>query len=200
MLQYLALGDSYTIGEKVARELNFPNQAVRLLRAGGLEITDPTIIAVTGWTTDELSAAITNADLQPTYDFVSLLIGVNNQYRGRDIEQYKTEFSGLLQTAISFAGGNCSRVVVLSIPDWGVTPFAEGRDSAKIAQEIDLFNNVNRTIATEKGAHYIEITESTRNNATKEGYLAEDGLHPSDKEYEIWAKQVADIMRQLVQP
>ena len=121
--RYLALGDSYTIGESVAATERFPVQLAQTLK-----MPEPQIIAKTGWTTDELNAAIDAADPKGPFDLVTLLIGVNNQYRGRDAEQYRGEFAALLKRAIRFAGGDAKKVIVVSIPDWGVTPFAEGRD------------------------------------------------------------------------
>ena len=140
MYTYLALGDSYTIGELVPMHDNFPHQAVRLLRKQHIEVADPVIIATTGWTTDELAASIREHNLKETFSFVTLLIGVNNQYRGRSIENYQQEFLQLLNQAIAFAGDKPGNVIVLSIPDWGVTPFAEDRDRQKIANEIDRYN------------------------------------------------------------
>src|SRR5690349_12637420 len=134
---YLALGDSYTIGESVPIYESFPYQTVQLLRRAGHNFHAAEIVAKTGWTTDELFNNITHTKLQSPYDFVSLLIGVNNQYRGRPVDEYKTQFNELLQQAISFAGNKPSHVIVLSIPDWGATPFAAGRDTKKIADEID---------------------------------------------------------------
>jgi hypothetical protein len=143
-VKFLALGDSYTIGESVDEAERWPVQLAALLRNQGFSVDDPQIIARTGWTTDELSAAIDAADPQGPYDLVSLLIGVNNQYRGRDSEGYRIEFIALLQRAIGFAGGQPSHVIVLSIPDWGVTPFASNSDAAKIAAEIDTYNAINK--------------------------------------------------------
>ncbi|HEU0013481.1 MAG TPA: GDSL-type esterase/lipase family protein, partial [Longimicrobium sp.] len=136
-MRFLALGDSYTIGEAVAEAERWPVRLAALLRERGMDVADPEIIARTGWTTDELSAAIDERDPQGPYALVSLLIGVNNQYRGRSADEYRGEFAALLRRAIAFAGGDAGRVIVLSIPDWGVTPFAEGRDRAAIAAEID---------------------------------------------------------------
>ena len=189
---YLALGDSYTIGEQVPAADNFPNQATGLLRAMKLQMADPVIIATTGWTTDELAAAIRERNLHEIFSFVTLLIGVNNQYRGRSVENYREEFLGLLRQAITFAGGSTQHVFVLSIPDWGVTPFAEGRDRTLIARGIDEYNAACREIALANNCHYIDITDSTRLNGQKEEYLVADALHPSGKEYAIWAKRLAD--------
>ncbi|MBL7711478.1 MAG: SGNH/GDSL hydrolase family protein [Chitinophagaceae bacterium] len=194
MLSYLALGDSYTIGEQVPYAENFPNQAVQLLHRKGIAISDPVIIAVTGWTTDELAAAIRERNLKETFSIVSLLIGVNNQYRGRSVDNYMEEFTALLEQSIHFANGHTDKVFVLSIPDWGVTPFAEGKDRATIAKEIDAYNAAAKKITRSHKCHFIEITESTRINGTDAAYLAEDGLHPSGKEYAIWAQRLADAV------
>jgi lysophospholipase L1-like esterase len=196
MLSYLALGDSYTIGEQVPFAENFPNQAVQLLHSKKIEIAAPVIVAVTGWTTDELEAAIREKNLRETFSIVSLLIGVNNQYRGRSVDNYREEFTRLLEQAIHFANGHTNKVFVLSIPDWGVTPFAEGKDRAEIAKEIDAYNAAAKKIAGSYKCHFIEITESTRVHGTNPAYLAEDGLHPSAKEYTIWAQRLADTVEQ----
>jgi lysophospholipase L1-like esterase len=190
MLTYLALGDSYTIGELVPLQENFPFQTVQLLREQGVDIADPVIIATTGWTTDELAAAIREKDLKETFSIVTLLIGVNNQYRGRSLENYVEEFTSLLTQAIAFAGGKKEQVIVLSIPDWGVTPFAHDRDGAQIAKEIDAYNQAKKRITAAHGCHFIEITESTRTNGTNPDYLVSDELHPSAKEYAVWAERL----------
>lgn len=187
-MRYLALGDSYTIGESVAVKERWPVQLVAMLRAQGFQFDDPQIIATTGWTTDELNAGIDRAKLQGTYDLVSLLIGVNNQYRGRDVNNYRAEFAALLKRAIDFAGGKSSRVLVLSIPDWGVTPFARGNDRAKIAREIDAFNAVNREETIRAGARYVDITPESRDAISDAALIALDGLHPSGKMYGEWAR------------
>lgn len=187
MLSYLALGDSYTIGEQVPFAENFPNQTVQLLRRKNKDIADPVIIATTGWTTDELQAAIRERQLNERFGLVSLLIGVNNQYRGRSLENYREEFTQLLQQAIVFANEKADRVFVLSIPDWGVTPFAEGKDRAQIAVEIDQYNAAAKEICDQHQVCFINITDSTRANGTKEDFLADDKLHPSSKEYTVWA-------------
>lgn len=192
---YLALGDSYTIGEGVALADNFPYQTVQVLRREGIMVAAPEIIAVTGWTTDELAAAIKQRALLPSYDMVTLLIGVNNQYRGRSVEEYAAEFEGLLQQAIGFAGGKPSHVFVLSIPDWGVTPFAAERDTVKIATEIDAYNTTNARICGLYHIHYINITEAQRADGNKDVYLANDKLHPSALEYAKWADQLAKTVK-----
>jgi len=201
---YLALGDSYTIGEMVPMQDNFPNQVRQLMNNGFMYVQPPRIIAKTGWTTDELEngiVAANNADpFRPSYDFVSLLIGVNNQYRGRSVDNYKPEFEELLKKAIAFADNRAERVVVLSIPDWGVTPFAEGRDRAQIAREIDAYNAANKQIAEQYHVHYSDITPWTREAAVDNSLLAPDGLHPSAKEYKRWAERIAVYFTKKLQP
>ncbi len=195
---YLALGDSYTIGEQVKIAESFPYQTVQLLRKKGLQFYAPEIIATTGWTTDELSAAIDEASTLKQYDFVSLLIGVNNQYRGRSVSEYKVEFDHLLQRAITFANNKLSNVVVISIPDWGVTPFAEGRDRQQIATEIDAYNATAKTICDQHQIVFIDITTAQRADNANEGFVAGDGLHPSGKEYAKWAELLSEeISKQL---
>lgn len=191
-LRYLALGDSYTIGESVEEAERFPNQLAALLSNEGL-IVDVTIIARTGWTTDELWQGIQAQTVTPPYDLVSLLIGVNNQYRGYDIDEYREGFAFLLSKAIEYAGGDVKRVVVFSIPDWGVTPFASGRDAAQIASEIDAFNQVNLEETQKAGAHYVDVTPVSRKAATDSTLIAGDGLHPSGKMYAEWAKSALPI-------
>jgi len=193
---YLALGDSYTIGQSVTASENFPNQTVQLLNQQNYNFKSPEILATTGWTTDELQTNINNHTFTPPYDFVSLLIGVNNQYRGRSIENYKPEFESLLKQAIQFAGGNASRVIVVSIPDWGVTPFANGRDRAQIAKEIDDYNAANKYISVIYKVNYIDITPGSREAATDLSLVAGDGLHPSAKEYARWAQKVFTAIKQ----
>ena len=189
---YLALGDSYTIGELVRINESFPYQTVYNLRKNGLQIAAPDIVATSGFTTDELNTAIDKATLLNEYDFVSLLIGVNNQYRGRTVEEFAIEFEGLLKRAIQFAGGKSVAVFVLSIPDWGVTPYAEGRNIKKISAEIDSYNNVCEFIAMKYKTHFLEITSSQRNDGSKEDFLAPYKLHPSGKEYSKWASVLSD--------
>jgi lysophospholipase L1-like esterase len=198
---YLALGDSYTIGEQVPLHESFPYQAVQLLRnqlGNQHEFLAPEIIAKTGWTTDELSAQIAKTVFLKQYDIVSLLIGVNNQYRGRSVDNFKPEFEDLLKKAIAFAGGNPQHVFVIGIPDWGVTPFAEGRDRNQIAIEIDQYNKASEDIASQHHCHFIEITTSQRADSHLEEFIAEDKLHPSGKEYAKWAGLLAGQVKGLI--
>ena len=189
-MRFLALGDSYTIGESVDSASRWPVQLAKELRARRLNVGDPEIVARTGWTTDELAAGIDVAAPGGPFDLVSLLIGVNNQYRGRDAEQYRAEFKSLLARAAGFAGGKASRVIVLSIPDWGVTPFATGRDRAKIAAEIDRFNAIGRAETTAAGAHWVDVTAASRR--TRDGWYAKDGLHPTAAQYATWVQLAMD--------
>ena len=196
-LSYLALGDSYTIGESVEKAEKWPVQLAEGLRAEGLAVSDPLIIARTGWTTDELAAGIEEAVVEGSYDLVSLLIGVNNQYRGRELEEYRVQFVDLLHQAIAFAGGDPGRVLVLSIPDWGVMPFAEGRDRARIATEIDAFNLAARDESEAAGAVYVDITEISREATTDATLVAGDGLHPSAAMYARWVEEALEVVRAL---
>lgn len=189
-VRMLSLGDSYTIGEAVDTEDRWPVRIVAMLRARGVRVAEPTIVAKTGWTTDELSRGIDAEHLAGRFDVVTLLIGVNNQYRGRSADEYREQFKALLDRAGRFAGGSASRVVVLSIPDWGVTPFASGRDRASVATEIDRYNAVNREEATRSGAHYVDVTPVSRRAATEPKLVASDGLHPSGAMYVEWAHLV----------
>jgi len=189
-LNYLALGDSYTIGQSVPEEDRFPVILAGLLNNKGFDFNDPKIIAQTGWTTDELKSAIEQENIQDTYDFVSLLIGVNNQYRGRPVEDYRPDFEDLLRMAIGFAGQNKSKVVVLSIPDWGKTPFAEGRDTAQIALEIDAYNQAAKEICQLRNIKFIDITYLTRDLIEDSSFLAPDGLHYSGKMHRKWAEEI----------
>ena len=187
---FLALGDSYTIGESVPEEKRFPVQVGKSLKTA-----PPQIIAKTGWTTDELAAEIARVDPKGPFQLVTLLIGVNNQYRGRSVDEYRTQFVSLLRQAIGFAGGRPGRVIVVSIPDWGVTPFAKDRDRAKIAREIDQFNAVNREEARRAGARYADITPISRRAKKDKSLVAPDGLHPSGRMYSEWARVIVPIAR-----
>lgn len=185
-IRILSLGDSYTIGESVGDSERWPVRLAALLRARGLRVADPAIVAQTGWTTDELSTGIDDAKPAGPFDIVTLLIGVNNQYRERSASEYREQFQELLARATRFAAGNASHVIVLSIPDWGLTPFASGRDRTRIAREIDAFNAVNREEAARGGARYVDITPISRRVPREPGLVAGDGLHPSGEMYACW--------------
>ena len=199
-MKYLALGDSYTIGEGIPEDGRWPAVLARALRAEGVALEDPRIIATTGWTTDELAAAIDAAEPLGEWDFVSLLVGVNNQYRGRSLENYREEFTTLLQRAIDFARGRAERVLVLAIPDWGVTPFgtASGRDVAQIARELDAFNATAAAICAAHGVAFVDIAPVARVRGAEAAMLAEDGLHPSAAMYALWAAQALPVARRLL--
>lgn len=205
----LCLGDSYTIGESVAENERFPEQTVSLLKDEGIEFEKPVIIARTGWTTDELAEAIkadartkTQDTRQSKFDFVTLLIGVNNEYRGRDLEEYRKEFRDLLETAIQYASGKTDHVFVLSIPDWGATPFIEkdshGRTRQQVAKEIDQFNAINKDEALKAKVNYIDITPISREAVAKPELVTGDGLHPSGKMYREWAERLAEGVKKVV--
>ncbi len=199
-LSYLALGDSYTIGEGIDEPGRWPMQLARSLRDAGIAIADPRIIATTGWTTDELSAAMDAAEPLGEWDFVSLLIGVNNQYRGRDVDDYLGEFTRLLQRAIALAGDRTDRVLVLSIPDWGVTPFAfaSGRDRQTIADDIDAYNAAARESCEAHGAAFVDITGVSRDDGDSPAMLADDALHPSAVQYARWADAALPVAMRLL--
>lgn len=192
-LSYLALGDSYTIGEAVQADQSFPYQLVEQLNAR-LSVKEPTIIATTGWTTDNLINAISHSGLTGRhYDFVTLLIGVNDQFQGLSQDNYKVKFQHVMNTAIAFAGGDKNRVFVLSIPDYGVTPFAGGND-AVIGPQIDQFNAINKAISMAAGVNYLDITPISRQAATDPSLIAPDGLHPSGKMYGLWVGLLAPMV------
>ena len=198
--RYLALGDSYTIGEGVPAEGTWPFQLAAALRTRGIALDDPHVIATTGWTTDELAAAIDAAAPQGPFALVSLLIGVNNQYRGRPLAEYRQQFEQLLQRAIALAGENAARVLVLSIPDWGVTPFAHdhGRDAATVAREIDDFNAAAQACCGDYGVAFIDITPVSRERGAEAAMLVDDGLHPSAAMYRLWMQQALPAAAELV--
>ena len=195
---YLALGDSYTIGHAVPENERFPVQLSDSLIAAGFNVTETRIIAKTGWTTDELQTGIDNAtDLRNDYDLVSLLIGVNNQYRGRSVDAYKPEFTELLQQAIGFAGGNKERVFVVSIPDYAYTPFGNGNPS--ISEGIDMYNVANKAIAEEMGIRYFDITPISRNGLSEKELVANDNLHPSGEQYRRWVNLMLPGVKEILE-
>ena len=190
---YLALGDSYTIGEGVATDERWPNQLVALLRRSQIALDQPDdIVARTGWTTDELSAAMDAHTFHAPYALVTLLIGVNNQYRGRDLDNYRVEFTALLKRAIALAGGDAKHVIVVSIPDWGVTRFGKssGRDTSEIARQLDAYNAANAQIATMLHCGYVDVTAISRQGGDSAEALVCDGLHPSAAMYGRWAEAI----------
>ena len=199
-LSYLALGDSYTIGESVPEAGRWPVQLAAALRAQGIALEDPRIIATTGWTTDELSAAMDAAEPLGRHDVVSLLVGVNNQYRGWNLGEYRVEFADLLDRAIALAGDRPGRVLVLSIPDWGVTPFgqASGRDTAEIARQLDAFNAAAADECAAREVAFVDITPVSRERGAEPGMVADDGLHPSAAMYTEWTRLALPVARVLL--
>jgi lysophospholipase L1-like esterase len=193
VLRYLALGDSYTIGEGVKDEERWPTVLVRLLAARGISIGAPHYVAQTAWTTDELSEAIDAAQPAAPFDLVSLLIGVNDQYRARPVSAFEGEFAALVKRAIAFADRRPERTIVLSIPDWGATPFAEGRDRDLIGRQIAAFNTKGESIAQSLGAHWVDVTEASRAMLTDSSLVAADGLHPTGAMYRRWAQIIAPV-------
>ncbi len=198
-ISYLALGDSYTIGEGAAAADRWPVQLAALARAQGLNLASPDIIARTGWTTAELQAAIAASGNHRTdYGLVSLLIGVNNQYRGQSVELYRREFRQLLATAVAYAGGRAGHVVVLSIPDWGQTPFAHDRDAAQITRDIDQFNAVAQAECQAARIAYVDITDFTRSAAGDPGQFTSDGLHYTGAQMRQWAGRALPVVQGLL--
>jgi lysophospholipase L1-like esterase len=199
-LRYLALGDSYTIGEGVPAGSTWPVQLARRLRAQRIPLDDPRVIAQTGWTTDELAAALDAAEPLGSWEFVSLLIGVNNQYRDRSAAEYARDFVSLLSRAVGYAGGRVERVLVLSIPDWGVTPFAsaQGRDRARIAEALDAFNAAARATCALRGVAFVDVTGVSRALGSAPAMLADDGLHPSAAMYGEWAELALPVAKTLL--
>ncbi len=192
-VRFLALGDSYTIGESVPVNARWPVQLIDSLNKLGVDGYEPLIIATTGWRTDDLKHAISKAKLKGEFNLVSLLIGVNNFYQGKSAESYGPEFEELLQTAIKLAGGNQSRVFVLSIPDYGFAPFGKDKQS-EISKGIDAFNAINKSISEKHKIKYYDITDISRRGLNEPDLLATDGLHPSDAMYSEWvARILSDI-------
>ncbi len=188
-LHYLALGDSYTVGESVQAKDNFPHQLVKILSENKYDYDEPEIIAKTGWRTDQLIQKVNEASLKyEKYDLVTLLVGVNDEFQGRSIEEYIPQFSKILEKAIQLAGNDSSKVWVFSIPDYGYTAYGSAQ-KARISPRIDQFNAVNRKLAEEKGVHYLEITTISRKGMENTGLIADDGLHPSGEMYKLWVEE-----------
>jgi len=200
-LSFLALGDSYTIGEGVPESGRWPVQLAKALRDEGIALADPRIIATTGWTTDELAWGVDGAEPLGEWDFVTLLIGVNNQYRGRSAIDFRGEFETLLQRAIRYARGRADRVLVLSIPDWGVTPFVKTTKSTpeQVATELDAYNAAAQVVCEAHEVAFVDITPVSRERGGEADMLAEDGLHPSASMYTLWTALTLPVARNLLQ-
>lgn len=195
---WVALGDSYTIGEGVPLYESFPYQVLQLLRKAGLHFHAPEIVAKTGWTTFELAEHLLHNKLNDQYDFVTLMIGVNNQYRGLDKENFKADVEFLLKKSLHLTAGKTDRIIVLSIPDWSVTPFANGRDCDKIAAEIDSYNEIKKILADQLNIPFINITASQREAGHDATFLTNDKLHPSAKEYAKWAEKIFEKVSSIL--
>jgi len=193
---YLALGDSYTIGQSINSSGRYPAQVAGIVDSEGISMPAVQYIATTGWTTLDLQEAISSEHLTGPYDIVTLLIGVNDQYQGVDTATYSTRFAQLLQTSVTLAGNNKQHVIVISIPDYGVTPFGGGNQN--ISMQINEFNAINKRITDAAGITYVDVTTLSRAAATDHTLLASDGLHYSAKEYRLWANELAPIMYQLL--
>jgi len=194
---YLALGDSYTIGHGVDESQRFPVQLVNKLNEAGKNVGKPTIVARTGWTTGELEQGIKDANLTGTYDLVTLLIGVNNQYRSRDTTEYRLQFRELLSQAVGFAKDIEKRVIVISIPDYGSTPFGIN-NAQRIGADIDIFNKINREETELKKANYVYITSISRAAKNDPSLTATDGLHPSGKMYSFWVEAIFSVANNML--
>lgn len=197
-ITYLALGDSYTNGEAVSPTERFPVQLANMLQKENVHVQSPDIVAVTGWTTANLLNALQSEHLKHNYTFVTLLIGVNNQYQGRSLDEYKEQFFRLLDSAVHFAGDKKGKVFVLSIPDYSVTPFASGSDQKKIAMEIDEFNAANKIISENSGVQYLDITGISREAKNDPGLIAPDGLHPSSEQYLKWDELLMPLVLKAI--
>jgi lysophospholipase L1-like esterase len=190
-VRFLALGDSYTIGEGVAEDERWPSHLTRCLDREGIRITDVQLIAQTAWTTDELADAIDEARPRGPFDLVTLMIGVNDQYRSRPVDAFSPEYERLLQRAIGFAGGTPGRVIAISIPDWGATPFAKGRDRSRIGREIDAYNERSRELAQRARVSWVDVTPASRATLSEPSLVTADGLHPSGQMYVRWSELIA---------
>jgi lysophospholipase L1-like esterase len=198
-IRYLALGDSYTIGEAVSEKDRWPNQLVRLLDSEGIPV-EVKIIARTGWTVDELWQGIQANPPEGSYDLVTLLIGVNDQYRRYPSDGYREDFRFMLGKAIEYAGGDPDKVIVLSIPDWGFTPFAVPLGNTEpISQKIDEFNAINLQETQLAGAHYVDITDISRMALDDFELITGDRLHPSGKMYALWVEKVLPVARDILE-
>lgn len=192
-MRFLALGDSYTIGEGVAQQERWPNRLAALLRDRDIHVTDLLLVAQTAWTADELSDAIDEARPHGPFDLVTLMIGVNDQYRSRPVGSFGPEYERLLTRAIGFAGARPTRVIAISIPDWGSTPFARGRDRARISREIEDYNVCAHDLVVRTGVHWVDVTPASRAVQSDLSLVVADGLHPSGAMYARWTELIAPV-------
>lgn len=198
-MRFLALGDSYTIGEGVGEDERWPSHLGRLLDGNGIRFTDIQIVAQTAWTADELADAIDQARPKGPFDLVTLMVGVNDQYRSRPVDVFAPEYERLLNRAIAFAGGVARRVIAISIPDWGATPFARGRDRSLIGREIDVYNTRSRELAQRAKVAWIDVTPASRATLSEPALVTADGLHPSGQMYARWAELIAPVVRNALE-
>lgn len=198
-IKFLALGDSYTIGESVATDKRWPVQLANRLNEDGFEVKEPKIIATTGWTTAELLEGIEKDNPIENYDLVSLLIGVNNQYRGYEIDIYKTEFRILIEQAIKFAGNKSENVFVVSIPNYGVTPFGQTRGEEKIRTELLEYDRIAKEIANDYGINFVDITPISEKAKSDLELVADDNLHPSGKMYSEWTDKIYPVVKSILE-
>jgi hypothetical protein len=194
----ICLGDSYTIGESVALHAGFPYQTIQLLRSAGLHFHAPEIIAKTGWTSFELAEHLIKLQLNDSYDFVSLLIGVNNHYRELDVESFSEDLSFLIKKAIHLTGGNAKHVFLISIPDWTITTYGHSNKKNSTADTIASFNETCKLLSKKNGCNFIDLTKYTNLAETDLSLLAADGLHYSEKSYAYWAKELANKMQESI--
>ena len=192
-MRFLALGDSYTIGEGVGEGDRWPSHLVNRLQRDGFYISDVQLVAQTAWTADELGDAIDEARPKGPFDLVTLMVGVNDQYRSRPVEAFAPEFERLLRRAVGFAGGKAGRVIAISIPDWGATPFAKGRDRSLIGREIDVYNTRSRELAARAKIAWVDVTPASRETLSRPTLVTADGLHPSGEMYACWAELIAPV-------
>lgn len=195
-MRFLALGDSYTIGEGVSEGERWPNQLVARLLDDGLAITDLRVIGRTAWTADELADAIDAENPQGPFDLVTLMVGVNDQYRSRPVDAFAPEYAKLLDRARAFAAGRAWRTIAISIPDWGATPYAAGRDRDLIAREIEAYNARSRDLAARAGVHWVDVTPASRAVLDDPSLVTADGLHPAGRMYTRWAELIAPVARE----
>jgi lysophospholipase L1-like esterase len=197
-INVLALGDSYTVGEQVGKLESWPFQLVRSMRVAGRAVSEPTILAVSGWSTSDLIRGLQLTDLQTPFDVVTLQIGVNNQFRQGTIVDFEADLAELTKTSIDLVRGDAGRVILLSIPDWSVTPFADGAAKSEIADEIDNFNDVVHAQSEASGTHFIDITPISRLAANESDLIASDGLHPSAKMYAEWVELIQSVIEEII--